>query len=264
MVDTGMGIVSLRAFAKDMLDKPVTAVATHVHADHIGNHHEFDDCLVHELEAEGLRTAGRDFTLAGDEFDARDLATLLLPKFEAYTVEGPLLTALPHAGYNLASFRIPPMRTPRTVTDGDRIDLGDRSFEVLHLPGHSPGGIGLWETRTGTLFSGDAIYDSELLDSLHHSSIPDYVSSFERLRELPVRVVHAGHDPSFGRQRLMEITAGLSDKVAGIAPATLFRSGQVEPVRVHDLGPGRHEIVDELLLGILAGIDLGHRAQHRV
>ena len=31
------------------------------------------------------------------------------------------------------------------------IDLGDRAFEVLHLPGHSPGSIGLWDATSGTL-----------------------------------------------------------------------------------------------------------------
>ena len=36
-IDTGMGICSLREAANTLLDKPVTAVATHVHADHIGN-----------------------------------------------------------------------------------------------------------------------------------------------------------------------------------------------------------------------------------
>jgi len=30
------------------------------------------------------------------------------------------------------------------------IDLGDRAFEVLHLPGHSPGSIGLWDATSGT------------------------------------------------------------------------------------------------------------------
>ena len=30
--------------------------------------------------------------------------------------------------------------------DGDVVDLGDRAFEVIHTPGHSPGGIALFET----------------------------------------------------------------------------------------------------------------------
>jgi hypothetical protein len=52
-----------------------------------------------------------------------------------------------------------------------------------------------------------------LLDRLEDSSIPDYVSTMKRLRELPVRVVHAGHDPSFGRERLVELVdAYLAEK----------------------------------------------------
>ena len=40
---------------------------------------------------------------------------------------------------------------------------------------------------------------------LPESDIPDYVRTMKRLRELPVRVVHAGHDPSFGGGRLREL-----------------------------------------------------------
>ncbi len=93
----------------------------------------------------------------------------------------------------------------RLVAEGSIVDTGDRSFEVLHLPGHSPGSIGLWEAATGILFSGDAIYDGPLLDQLARSNIADYIATMHRLRELPVRVVHAGHDPSFGRARLVEL-----------------------------------------------------------
>ncbi len=117
-----------------------------------------------------------------------------------------MITALSAAGYDLRSYRVRPARPTRIVAEGDRIDTGDRSFEVLHLPGHSPGSIGLWEQSTGILFSGDAVYDGPLLDELHHSDIGDYIRTMRRLRSLPVRVVHAGHDPSFGRDRLVELT----------------------------------------------------------
>jgi glyoxylase-like metal-dependent hydrolase (beta-lactamase superfamily II) len=93
----------------------------------------------------------------------------------------------------------------RLIAQGDIIDTGHRAFEVLHLPGHSPGSIALWDTDTGVLFSGDAIYDGPLLDQIPGSDIPTYIQTMERLRDLPVRVVHAGHDPSFGRERLIEI-----------------------------------------------------------
>jgi glyoxylase-like metal-dependent hydrolase (beta-lactamase superfamily II) len=66
-------------------------------------------------------------------------------------------------------------------------------------------GIGLWEAKTGTLFSGDAIYDGPLIDDLHHSNLIDYEATMRRLLKLPVNVVHAGHDPSFNRARLHEL-----------------------------------------------------------
>ncbi|MEL6986020.1 MAG: MBL fold metallo-hydrolase, partial [Actinomycetota bacterium] len=93
-------------------------------------------------------------------------------------------------------------KATRLIEEGDVIDLGDRQLEVLHLPGHSPGSIGLWESATGTLFSGDAIYDGPLLDQFDDSNIADYCATMERLLDLPVTTVHGGHDPSFDRDRL--------------------------------------------------------------
>jgi glyoxylase-like metal-dependent hydrolase (beta-lactamase superfamily II) len=65
--------------------------------------------------------------------------------------------------------------------------------------------MGLWEQKTGTLFSGDCVYDGPLLDELSDSDIGDYIASMKKLRELPVQIVHAGHDPSFGKERLLEL-----------------------------------------------------------
>jgi glyoxylase-like metal-dependent hydrolase (beta-lactamase superfamily II) len=78
-------------------------------------------------------------------------------------------------------------------------------LEVLHLPGHSPGSIGLWESRGGILFSGDAIYDGPLLDMLPDSNVQDYIATMKRLRALPVTIVHGGHEPSFGRERMVAL-----------------------------------------------------------
>ena len=80
--------------------------------------------------------------------------------------------------------------------------------------GNSPGSIGLWEAKTRTLFSGDAIYDGPLLDQIPGADIPAYVATMRRLRELPVDVVHGGHDPSFGRARLLEIVAAYPERRA--------------------------------------------------
>ena len=125
-----------------------------------------------------------------------------------YNMDAPFfVTALP-AGVALEGFRHHPPRAVTLVDEGSFVDTGDRHFEVLHLPGHSPGSIGLWDADTGTLFSGDAIYDGPLLDELPESDIGQYCATMERLLTLPVEVVHAGHDPSFGRARLHELAGG--------------------------------------------------------
>lgn len=202
MIDTGMGIQSLTEAAKHLLQKAVTAVATHTHADHIGSHHEFESTVVHKDEAENLGKPTEDGTLLFSDFTDEELIKI---RVAGYEIDGDLVTALPHAGYDLRSYKIHPARVTEIVEEGDVVETGDRRFEVLHLPGHSPGSMGLWEASTGTLFSGDALYDGPLLDELGHSDIPAYVRTMKRLREMPVTVVHAGHDPSFGRERLVEL-----------------------------------------------------------
>jgi glyoxylase-like metal-dependent hydrolase (beta-lactamase superfamily II) len=127
-------------------------------------------------------------------------------------VDEHFFTAAPYAGFDPSAYAIKPAPATRLLADGDVIDLGDRTLEVLHLPGHSPGSIGLWEKASGILFSGDAVYDGELLDDCYHSNIPDYIATMERLRAMPVRVVHGGHQPSFGRARMIEL---VDDYIAG-------------------------------------------------
>jgi glyoxylase-like metal-dependent hydrolase (beta-lactamase superfamily II) len=211
MIDTGMGIVSLREAARHLLDKKVTAVATHTHTDHIGAHHEFDHTLVHELEADELRSPRDRGTLLASVMGAEEIRKLAVA---GYPIEGDLITALPHAGYDLAGYATKDSMVSEIVREGDVVDIGNRHFEVLHLPGHSPGSIGLWEAATGTLFSGDAIYDGPLLDEIDGADIPTYIRTMKRLRDLPVQIVHAGHDPSFGRARLIQLVDAYLEKRA--------------------------------------------------
>src|SRR5512147_2172732 len=76
MIDTGMGIASLRQAAEQLLDKTVTAVATHTHNDHIGGHHEFEHTLVHALEAEELRSPRDRGTLLASVMGAEEIRKL--------------------------------------------------------------------------------------------------------------------------------------------------------------------------------------------
>ncbi len=209
LIDTGMGIASLTEAVTEIFCKSLYAVATHTHLDHIGSLHEFPDRIVHAAEAERLTRASDNFSMIRDDHPVEFIAGL---QRAGYGVGPRFVTALPRADFDLRTFTCPPAPATRMVQEGDVIDLGNRVFEVLHLPGHSPGSMGLWESATGILFSGDAIYDGPLLDELPGSDIPTYIKTMERLEHLPARIIHAGHDPSFDGARLRELARAYLDR----------------------------------------------------
>jgi len=201
-VDTGVGVCSLVAAATDLLDKPVVAVATHAHMDHIGGLHEFEHRAIHTAEAVDAATASGGLPLHLDDYDDDTLDALAS---WGEDIRGGLLSALPDEAFDLRSHRLAPAAATWLLEEGDVIDLGDRAYEVLHVPGHSPGSIALWNAEQGELFSGDAIYDGNLLDELPGSDVDAYVQSMQRLRELPIDVAHGGHGPSMDRRRFTEV-----------------------------------------------------------
>ena len=183
LVDSGMGVVSLREQVEALAERPLTAVASHTHFDHIGCHHEFAERAVHRDEADLMAHPDRKSVLA-DPYVTDDI-----------------FTALPPDDYDSARYEVAPAPATRLLADGDIIDLGDRHFTVIHTPGHSPGGIMLFEEASGVLISGDTVYDGPLIDDAYHSDVTVYVETMKRIHDLPVRVVHGGHFPSFDGER---------------------------------------------------------------
>lgn len=205
LVDSGLGVGRLPDELAAQLDRPVIAVATHAHFDHFGGLAEFADRAAHPDDGEVIEQAGDYVMLAASSYPSA-----LLDEFEAADLAVPdlLIDALPYAGFDVASFRTPAATVNRWLADGDVLDLGDRCFQVVHAPGHSPGSICLWDQADGTLLSGDVLVDGEpLLDELPRSSPSDFAASLRRLRELPVRTVLAGHGPVLDRHRSEEIIA---------------------------------------------------------
>jgi glyoxylase-like metal-dependent hydrolase (beta-lactamase superfamily II) len=193
LFDTGLGHFSLRQHVKLVSERSLICVASHTHFDHIGCHHEFPDRRVHHAEAAILANPRNDWTLA-DRYAADDM-----------------FDRLPR-GWDATRYQLQPAAAHRLLDHDDVIDLGDRHFDVIHTPGHSPGGIGLHEKASGIFLSGDIVYDGPLVDDAYHSNVETYVTTMKHLRDLPVSVIHGGHFPSFGptryRQLIDEYLAG--------------------------------------------------------
>ncbi len=80
------------------------------------------------------------------------------------------------------------------LSDGDRLRVGTLLVEVIHTPGHTPGGVCLY--AGGHLFTGDTLFvgDSGRTD-LPGGDRPALGASIRRLMELPEdTVVWPGHD----------------------------------------------------------------------
>ncbi len=112
-------------------ERVLEAVASHTHFDHIGCHHEFEHRAVHRAEADILADPTRVATLA-----------------DPYVTDE-IFDRLPPLPYASQSYSVKAAPATRILEDGDIVDLGDRQFEVIHTPGHSPGGIALWEAAIG-------------------------------------------------------------------------------------------------------------------
>ena len=107
-----------------------------------------------------------------------------------------MFDALPPEPYRSTTYCPKAAPATRLLDDGDVVDLGDRVLEVIHTPGHSPGGIALFERATGILFSGDIVYDGPLIEDCPGADAHAYARSMRRLLALPVRVMHGGHFPA--------------------------------------------------------------------
>ncbi|WAX97887.1 MBL fold metallo-hydrolase [Aminobacter sp. NyZ550] len=188
LVDTGMGICALAPEIDIVPGKPLLVVATHVHLDHVGSLHEFSWRAGPRIEAAFFETMPDEATYAN-----------MFRNFPGAVSE------LPWPGWSSADYAIVPAPLDRLLDDGDVIELGDRSFTVLHLPGHSPGSIGLFDCHDGTLFSGDAIHCGLLVDDMPDSDRTAYCATMRRLIDLPVSIAHGGHADSIDGTRMREI-----------------------------------------------------------
>lgn len=120
LIDSGMGRGDLKKYISRFTGgKPMIAIFTHNHGDHIGQADQF------------IRTS-KEYIGGPDRSG--------------------LVQLLTRRGVSEAVIA----RNVVSVHDGENIDIGGRSLTIYSVPGHTPGSIVIFDKQTGNLFTGDA------------------------------------------------------------------------------------------------------------
>jgi glyoxylase-like metal-dependent hydrolase (beta-lactamase superfamily II) len=189
LIDAGIGVAPLAPLVLRQSRGRLICLLTHSHYDHIGGAHEFAERYIHADEAEVLANPTPETSLWRGWLRPESFRSAPAPnfRFDSYCVKSAPPTHL--------------------VADGEPIDLGDRRLEILHVPGHSPGLVAIFEAATRTLFTSDALYDGQMFFDLPRSNAPDGKRSIARLAALQAETIHPGHFESFGASRFNELAA---------------------------------------------------------
>lgn len=173
LIDTGLGICNIHEQVCKLTDKPIIAAATHIHWDHIGGHKYFSDFYAHKAEVNWLNGA---FPLPVQAVRNMVTERCDLPE-----------------GFDENTYEIFQGVPTRVLEDGDTIELGGRTIQAMHTPGHSPGHLCFWEAERGYLFAGDLVYKDTLFAYYPSTDPQSYLTSLEKVAQLPVNRVFPGH-----------------------------------------------------------------------
>ncbi len=173
LIDTGLGIADISKVVAKLTDKPVTAVATHIHWDHIGGHKYYPDFYAHEAELDWLNGG---FPQS-------------LEMIKGYVVDR---CELPD-GYDVNTYQFFQGQPTKVLHGGEVIELGGRTIKVLHTPGHAPGHMCFWEAEKGYLFTGDLVYKDTLTAWFPSTDPESYLKSLEAVAEFPAKRIFPAH-----------------------------------------------------------------------
>ena len=168
VIDTGLEDTDIVRVFEEKQFTPIVLIVTHGHFDHIA----------------GLNAMREKFQEMKVYMHKLDSAALENPNVSLACLTGDTFTTQP---------------ADLLVEDGDLIEQAGVKLQVIHTPGHTPGGIGLYSQEDGVLFAGDTLF----ADSVGRTDFPGGNSSQiiesikEKLLTLPEDTkVFPGHGPT--------------------------------------------------------------------
>jgi hydroxyacylglutathione hydrolase len=167
IIDPGLDCEPLVDFLQKHQLNPTTVILTHGHIDHMAG-------------VSALRDNFPDIKIYIHQLDAGMLKEPLSN-----------LSAMTGAAFITAPANF-------TLQDGDVVEQAGIKLQVLHTPGHTPGGISLYSKEQGIVFSGDALFaDSVGRTDFPGGSITQLIQGIkEKLLTLPDETkVYPGHGP---------------------------------------------------------------------
>lgn len=170
LIDTACGYEHIREEVEKMTEKPIDVYLTHGHVDHTGGIYHFDKIFVHP----------------GDIEHIYETSSLQQRKDYVKLVSEELAAALTDEDF-------PPQRKISFVPifDGDVVDLGNRKFEIIHVPGHTAGSVVFYDEENDIAIVGDACcMRTLLLSTLNGVSLKIYLKSLYKLLRLMDRCKH--------------------------------------------------------------------------
>jgi glyoxylase-like metal-dependent hydrolase (beta-lactamase superfamily II) len=225
LIDTGCGIGNIRKAVEEVTDMPVMVVNTHAHNDHIAQNYLFDEIamLDHPWSREAQKGLPRS-----------EMAHLI--------ADGMLWKKLPE-GFDSENYVVPGFKVTQWFKDGDRIELGNRSLEVLHTPGHTPDSVCLLDREDKLLFTGDMFYTGGIYTYLNGGDIPTFIDSYLRMLEYYDeydRLMPSHNEPWVEKILLRDVFKAVVDIAEGRGK---YREGTDRGVSIRKYDFGRFSVV---------------------
>jgi len=88
-------------------------------------------------------------------------------------------------GFDAKSYATRPWHIAHWLHEGDKLDLGGRTLQIVAVPGHTPDSIALYDAKHGLLFTGDMFYPGTIFLYRPETNLDAYVASIKKMASLP-------------------------------------------------------------------------------